>query len=93
MRSFQKTKSQMLQDIVEDYRRQTGISSVNLKEVAAWAIREKKWEPERRSAINMLTRGLADALREEYFTDPQGRRVRKKHAQRLSVEVSDGKAL
>lgn len=91
MGTLLKTKSQMLQELVERYRRETGACSVNLKEVSAWAVREKLWEPEQRSMVNMLAQSLADALREEYVTDPQGRRVRKKHAQRISVEVSDGK--
>ncbi len=91
MGRFQKTKNEMLQDIVEDYRRKHGVSSVNLREVAAWAVREKVWEPEPRSAAKMLAEDLRVALREEYFTDPQGRRVRKKHAQRILKEVGDGK--
>lgn len=91
MRRFKKTKPQMLQGLVEDYRRQTGASSVSLKEVAAWAIRHKKWGPQRSSAIKILTKDLAVALREEYFTDPQGRRVRRKHAQRVFREVTEGK--
>jgi len=81
----------MLQELVERFRHETGASSVNLKEVAAWAIRKKLWEPERRSAVKMLARSLADALREEYFTDSQGRRVRRKHAQKILKGVTDGR--
>jgi len=92
MRRFKKTKPQMLQGFVEDYRRQVGVSSVSLKEVAAWAIRNKKWEPQRSSAIKILAKDLAVALREEYFTDPQGRRVRRKHAQTVFGDVTGGQA-
>lgn len=49
------------------------------KMLAAWAIRTGRWEPHRDSVLSQCAREAADALREEYYTDPQGRRVRKKH--------------
>ncbi len=91
MRIFKKTKMQMLQDLVERYRKKHNATSVNLRDVAAWAVREKEYEPEHRSTIKLLTQDLAAALREVYFTDPQGRRVRKKHAERVWREVHEGK--
>lgn len=91
MHRIRKTKTEMLQEVVESYRRAHKVSSVNLQEVAAWAVHEKVYEPERRSTIKILARELQAALRESYFTDPQGRRVRKKHAQRLWEDVTEGK--
>ena len=91
MKTFKKTKMQMLQDLVELYRKRHKATSVNLREVAAWAVREKEYVPERRSTIKILSRDLAAALREVYFTDPQGRRVRKKHAERVWRDVCEGK--
>ncbi len=85
------TKLEMLQELVEDYRKKHRVKAVNLKEVAAWAVLEKRYEPERQSTIRQLARDLAGALRESYFTDPQGRRVRKKHAERVWEEVHEGK--
>jgi hypothetical protein len=80
-----------LQRLVEQYRREHKTSAVNLREVAAWAIRKGGWEVRRSSAVNILARDLAHAMREEYFTDPQGRRVRKKHAQKLPKQVIEEK--
>ncbi len=90
MHGFSKTKTEMLQELVEAYRDKHKVSSVNLKEVAAWAIRESVYTPEPRSTMKVLAKELSAALREEYFTDPQGRRVRKKHAQRIWGEATDG---
>ena len=91
MHGFSKTKTEELQELVEWYRDRHNVSSVNLKEVAAWAIREKVYEPEPRSTMKLLAKELSAALREVYFTDPQGRRVRKKHAQRIWDDTTDGR--
>ena len=91
MRSFKTTKTHLLQDLIEKYRRRHKVSSVNLHEVAAWAVREREYEPEHSSTIKILHQELAAAYREVYYTDQQGRRVRKKHAERVWREVSEGK--
>lgn len=91
MTNLKRTKTQMLQDLVERYRMKHKATSVNLQEVAAWAVLEKEYEPEQRSTIKVLAHELAAALREAYITDPQGRRVRKKHAERAWRDVHDGK--
>lgn len=91
MSRFAKTKRQMLQEIAAAYRKKHKVSSFNTTDVAAWAVREKLYEPEPRSTIKILSKELSEALREEYFTDPQGRRVRKNHAERAWEELTDGK--
>lgn len=53
-----------------------------MHEVAAWALREGRWEPAASNAVKQCAHELARAARDEYYTDPQGRRVRKKHAAR-----------
>jgi hypothetical protein len=45
------------------------------------------WQPEQSALIRQFTEILGRALREEYFTDPQGRRVRSKH---VIVEEKNG---
>jgi hypothetical protein len=40
--------------------------------------------------IDLLANELGVALREDYYDDPQGRRVRKKHAIRSLRQLSDG---
>ncbi len=90
MRSFKKTKNEKLQEFVEEYRREHGVSSVNLEDVAVWLYRKKMWEPDRPTAVRLLKKDLAIALRDEHFTDLQGRRVRRKHAER-TYEVIEGR--
>ncbi len=90
MMKFKKSKKQALQELVEQYRTENVIDSVNLDEAAAWMLRNKHWQPRVKKQIEILKQELREALREEYFQDPQGRRVRKKHAQK-TIEIVDGK--
>lgn len=80
-----KSKKEALQELVEKYREENNVVSVNLEEAAAWLLRNKHWEPQRKKQIDILKEELRIALREEYFCDPQGRRVRKKHAQQITI--------
>lgn len=52
-------------------------------EMAQWAISNGLWEAPRLLAVKKCAEDLADAMREEYETDAQGRRVRIKHAARI----------
>ncbi|MBI3844008.1 MAG: hypothetical protein HY292_05140 [Planctomycetes bacterium] len=74
-----RTKSEAFQEIVELYRAAEQPWPATMRDVAAWAIEKKLWVPERASLVRQLADELARALRDEYFTDPQGRRVRAKH--------------
>jgi len=58
--------------------------------VAAWLIRDGGWAPSPQAAIGLLARDLSEALRTQYTTDAAGRRVRRKHAVRLSDLRPDG---
>lgn len=53
------------------------------RDVAAWAIQNRLWQPQQASLVSQCADQLAYAMREEYFQDPQGRRVRAKHAARV----------
>ena len=55
-----------------------------MRQVASWAIDEGLWEPARGTIVGQLAEELARAMREEYYTDPQGREVRTKHAARTT---------
>ncbi|HEV7298047.1 MAG TPA: hypothetical protein VGN72_01690 [Tepidisphaeraceae bacterium] len=89
--NFKRTASEQLQDILNDYlKRHPDVREWEMDDVAAWALREGRWHPPTRSAIRMCASELAKAAREEYTTDPQGRRVRVKHARREMTMV-DGK--
>ena len=50
------------------------------REMANWAIANELWAPDLSLAVKQCAHDLAQAMREEYFTDQQGRDVRAKHA-------------
>ena|SRR5207245_2576988 len=52
------------------------------EQIAAWAIQTRRWEPSTQAALRLCAHQIADALREDYLTDPRGRRVRAKHPRR-----------
>jgi len=49
-------------------------------EIAAWLVHNNRWRPEPSDMVRQCARLLARAMRQEYIIDPQGRKVRAKHA-------------
>jgi hypothetical protein len=86
------SKSKSRWDIMEVYRREVTSEPVELTVVAKWAIEHGLWKPTYKSPEELLAGELAQALREQYIEDPQGRRVRRKHARRVEELLSDGSA-
>ena len=78
-------REQMLR-ITELYRDAGRTWPATAREIAGWAIAEGLWVPSPSSIVAQCADHLAQAMREEYYTDPQGRTVRTKHAARLSVD-------
>ncbi len=75
---------------MEVYRREVTSEPVELTVVAKWAIGNGLWKPSYKTPEELLAGELAQALREQYIEDPQGRRVRRKHARRVEELLSDG---
>lgn len=84
------TYKEALQEIVEKYREAGEQWPSDLRTIAAWAYQNGMWHPSRKSAVDQLAHDLGRAMREEYFTDPQGRRVRRKHARRIEEQLPSG---
>jgi hypothetical protein len=76
------TYTEQLQKVVADYRMSGQPWPATAHEMAVWAISERKWHPQHGAMVKKCAEELSDAMREEYFTDPQGRRVRAKHVAR-----------
>ena len=84
------SKSQFSKDIVRQFRESHGNMPASTLQMADWAIAQKMHIPRHVDYRKQLARELAQTMREEYFTDPQGRRVRAKHvAQELWVDLRD----
>jgi hypothetical protein len=75
--------NEKLQKYVDRYRAAGITWPATAKEIAAWVIRMKLWEPTHEFAVAKCAEEISDAMRDEYYTDKQGRRVRAKHALRL----------
>lgn len=78
--------NEQLQNLAQDYLADTGRVTFTLGEVGAWAMQNGLWSPSPEAMMKQFVADLSRALREEYITDPQGRRVRAKHAIRQEGE-------
>jgi hypothetical protein len=80
MKPRQKTRGDHLRELLDEYIAEHGDQPADLNDVFRWARKNKKWEPPSRSLAKQFKDEMARAAREDYYTDPQGRTVRKKHA-------------
>jgi len=78
--------TKQMQLIVAKYREADQPWPAEKRAIAAWAVRAKEWRPQPGLLIELCADELARAMREEYFTDAQGRRVRAKHAAKIWQE-------
>ena len=76
--------NEQLQRIFQVYEQEGNPTPVAMRDVAAWAITRKLWEPRPIDVIDILAEDMSRALREEYRTDRKGRRYRAKHAVRIT---------
>ena len=72
-----------IQEIVKQYREARRPWPATSKEIAAWAIAQKLMQPHPMAFLNQCAYQISEAMREEYFIDPQGRSVRAKHAAKV----------
>lgn len=76
------TYKEQLQNIVSEYRSAGQPWPATAHEMAVWAIESGRWHPQRSAMLRKCAEEISDAMREEYITDEQGRRVRSKHVAR-----------
>ena len=74
------TKADYLQKVVERYIDEKNPWPASMKVVAKWAIARNLWSPPPQLTETRCAEELSDALRDEYAYDPQGRKIRTKHA-------------
>lgn len=78
-----KTYGDRMREIANQYMSSGEEWPATSRQVAAWAIDKGLWQPQPSAIIDRCADDLAKAMREDYATDPQGRRVRTKHAARI----------
>jgi len=81
------TYNEQMQKLVGEYRAQGETWPATSHEMAVWIINHELWKPQKSEVINICAEQLARAMREEYIIDPQGRKVRAKHAARIEQTV------
>ncbi len=86
MRARPRGKTKQLQDIAHEFMELHGEEGFDLGEVIGWAIRSGRYQVQPPTAEELGKQELARALRQEYYTDPQGREVRRMHP----VRITDG---
>jgi hypothetical protein len=91
MQTAAKSYNETLQTYVDMYRNAGEPWPADIRTIAGWVIQRGLWKPSARSAVSILSRDLGQALRVEYMTDPQGRRIRRKHARKVREGLPEGK--
>lgn len=76
-----------LQRIVHEYMREHRTDTIDLDQVAEWAVRTGRYRRRQPSLVKLCKRDMSRALRNEYYTDPQGREVRVMHPARSEQTV------
>ncbi len=71
--------TEQLQRVVRNYEAAGNQLPATAHDIALWAIENGLWEPQRSTLVDRCAEEIARAMREEFITDPQGRRVRVKH--------------
>src|SRR5258706_13654937 len=79
-----KTYGDRMREIANKYIETGQQWPASTRQIARWAINEGLWQPHPSAIVDRCAEELSRAMREEYITDPQGRRVRAKHAARVS---------
>lgn len=73
--------------IYNDYLKEHRVKSATIQEIYPWAIKKGRWQPQPSAIKRQFSLQMADALREHFIVDPQGERVRAKHA--IVTRVND----
>ncbi len=68
------------QRIVDQYRESGQPWPATSTDIARWAIDKHLWQIHPGAVVRQCADQIANAMREEFYTDPQGRRVRLLHA-------------
>lgn len=79
--------NEQMQALTKRYRAAGQRWPATAREIAVWLTRNNYWEPQEGAVITQCADHIERAMREEYYTDTQGRRVRVNHAARIVPPV------
>jgi len=72
--------------LTNKFMRDTRKKAYTAREVATWAIDKGLWDLRIEKLIGLCAEEFARAYKEERFTDPQGRRVRRRHVRKIEKD-------
>ncbi|MGH7499825.1 MAG: hypothetical protein ACREL3_13355 [Gemmatimonadales bacterium] len=72
-----------IQYLVSEYRHSGGPWPATKIQIASWALETGRWKMRPDMALRICADEIANAMGEEYMTDPKGRRVRVKHSAKV----------
>jgi hypothetical protein len=90
-RPNQTTKAEWLQGIVKDYIAAGEPWPAPRRRIGEWALQHARWNPPKRSLVDLCAKEIAEAMRLEMEIDPQGRTVRAKLCAKITEEDENGK--
>jgi hypothetical protein len=82
-----RTSNERLVDIKDLYRESGATWPASAREMAAWGISTGHLDTRPEAVLGYYSDRMAQALREEYFTDERGKRVRAMHAAQTAQGV------
>ena len=85
-----KTYNEQLKDIADLYRSSSQPWPATARQIAIWAINNGHYRTHHAKIVAKAAEEFATAMREDYYTDPQGRRVRALHVARVIIRDPDG---
>jgi len=74
------------QRTIREYRKAGQPWPASAKDIAEWAINNGKWQMQTAAVVKRCAEDMAAAMREEYYTDPEGCRVRLYHPARIKKQ-------
>ncbi|TWT36633.1 hypothetical protein KOR34_15720 [Posidoniimonas corsicana] len=83
-RAASRSYSEQLQELADRYFAEAGQETATAKEIAAWALSHGHWEPPADLVLRKCREDFADAMREQYIKDDDGKPVRAKHVARYT---------
>ena len=75
-----KSRNDFMLEMVDEWRKAGNPWPTALKNVARWAIENRKWAPKPEAIVSQCAEQMARALASEYFNDANGNRIRANHA-------------
>ncbi len=83
------SKHTKIRQLIAEYEKENP-GPIKARDIAAWLYFGNRMRPAIEESVDILAREVSDAMRSDTYTDPDGRKVRRKHAVRYKDTAADG---